>query len=67
MLEFCHFTDTNMLLLGLSTSSAVHFILSINGGSNSIPAQLDDFHLLEDLHLLCFTWKAGGYARVTIL
>ena len=58
-----YFSDNNMLLLG--TSSETRFEFLTNGGSNHLAVQSDDVHLLQDLHLHCFTWKAGGYARVT--
>ena len=55
--------DYNMFVLGTKTDT--EFAFHTNGNTNHLAVQSDDVHLLEDLHLHCFTWKAGGYARVT--
>ena len=63
MLIHHYLPGTNMLLVGTENETEIEFLT--NGGSNHLAVQSDDVHLLQDLHLHCFTWKAGGYARVT--
>lgn len=60
----CFAVDNNSFAVGVATGSASLSVV-IGGFSYSLLSTTDDIVLLADLHLHCFTWKAGEYFRVT--